>query len=48
MFRFKAEHFNSFYCLFIYKIKQKSTERKRTVLEIFPYHHYTGLGLIYL
>lgn len=47
MFRFKSGTFQ-FVLLFIYiQNKQKTHERKRTVLEIFPYHHYTvGLGLI--
>ena len=42
MFRFKSGTFQ-FVLLFIYiQNKQKTHERKRTVLEIFPYHHYTG------
>ena len=46
MFRFKSGTFQ-FVLLFIYiQNKQKTHERKRTVLEIFPYHHYTGIRLI--
>ena len=35
--------------LFIYiQNKQKTHERKRTVLEIFPYHHYTGIRTYFI
>ena len=43
MFRFKSGTFQ-FVLLFIYiQNKQKTHERKRTILEILPYHHYTGI-----
>ena len=46
MFRFKSGTFQ-FVLLFIYiQNKQKTHERKRTILEILPYHHYTGIRLI--
>ena len=48
MFRFKSGTFQ-FVLLFIYiQNKQKTHERKRTVLEIFPYHHYTGIRTYFI
>ena len=48
MFRFKSGTFQ-FVLLFIYiQNKQKTHERKRTILEILPYHHYIGIRTYFI